>query len=61
MLKDGLAGELEVLAGYPPELTDRTGQKGRNLVSLFEIQVNHPITGRLLVGPLERQEAFRSC
>ncbi|KAK8042602.1 hypothetical protein PG994_013085 [Apiospora phragmitis] len=33
-------------------------QRGKSLVELFEIQVHHPISGRLLVGPVEKQRQF---
>ena len=58
VLEDRLAGEAEVLDAYPPELG--ADQKGRDLVDLFEVQVNHKISGRLLVAPLDRQRAFRA-
>ncbi|KAK8059698.1 hypothetical protein PG996_009628 [Apiospora saccharicola] len=34
-------------------------QLGKSLVDLFEVQVHHPISGRLLVGPIEKQKSFR--
>lgn len=34
-------------------------QQGKSLVELFEVQVHHPISGRLLVGPIEKQKSFR--
>lgn len=34
-------------------------QLGKSLVELFEVQVHHPISGRLLVGPIEKQKSFR--
>ncbi|KAK6819748.1 hypothetical protein PG987_016231 [Apiospora arundinis] len=43
------------------EYTDRQAeqqQQGKSLVELFEIQVQHPISGRLLVGPVEKQKSF---
>ncbi|KAK7956791.1 uncharacterized protein PG986_006013 [Apiospora aurea] len=33
-------------------------QEGKSLVDLFEVQVHHPISGRLLVGPVEKQKNF---
>ncbi|KAK8105903.1 uncharacterized protein PG998_003626 [Apiospora kogelbergensis] len=33
-------------------------QQGKSLVELFEIQVQHPISGRLLVGPVDKQKTF---
>jgi hypothetical protein len=42
----------------PPRLVKRDGLRGVRLVDLFEVQVNHPISGRLLVGPLEKQRRF---
>ncbi|KAI0132003.1 hypothetical protein BJ170DRAFT_679900 [Xylariales sp. AK1849] len=58
VLKDGQAGEAEVINAGAPEVLENTGQYGRSLVELFEIQVNHPISGRLLVGPIEKQRRF---
>ncbi|KAI1852478.1 hypothetical protein JX265_011112 [Neoarthrinium moseri] len=58
VLKDGTAGEAEVIAALPPRMVERDGLTGLGLVDLFEIQVNHPISGRTLVGPLEKQKRF---
>ncbi|KAK9426070.1 hypothetical protein SUNI508_12614 [Seiridium unicorne] len=59
VLKDGQAGEAAVIANaLAPELVQRDGLAGLGLVDLFEIQVNHPISGRLLVGPIEKQRRF---
>ncbi|KAK8051389.1 hypothetical protein PG993_002774 [Apiospora rasikravindrae] len=33
-------------------------QEGKSLVDLFEVQVHHPISGRLLVGPVDKQKNF---
>ena len=58
VLKASLASEAAVLDACPAELG--AARNGRNLLDLFEFQVNHPISGRLLVAPLERQRAFRA-
>lgn len=59
VLKDGRAEEAEVMANsLKARLVERDGLAGLSLVDLYEIQVNHPASGRLLVGPLEEQRKF---
>lgn len=59
VFKDGQAGEAEVISDImEPRLVKRDGLAGLSLVDLFEVQVNHPISGRLLVGPMEKQRRF---
>jgi hypothetical protein len=55
VLKDGQAGEETAIE---QGLVYRDSMGGKSLVDLFEIQVNHPISGRLLVGPLAQQRKF---
>lgn len=58
VLKDGQAGEEAVVEKWLSELVEKDGVAGKGLVDLFEIQVNHPISGRLLVGPIAQQRKF---
>lgn len=61
VLRDGQAGERDALANpacMPPDIVARDGLAGLSLVDLYEVQVNHPISGRLLVGPIEKQRRF---
>lgn len=61
VLRDGQAGERDALANpecVPADLVARDGLAGLSLVDLYEVQVAHPISGRLLVGPIEKQRRF---
>jgi hypothetical protein len=61
MLKDGQAGEKKAVMSRLPELVGRDDLIGKRLAELFEIQVNHPIKVRLLVGPAAQQKQFMDC
>ncbi|ETS83815.1 hypothetical protein PFICI_05691 [Pestalotiopsis fici W106-1] len=58
VLKDGQAGEADVIAAMSPWVVAKEGLAGASLVDLYEVQVHHPISGRLLVGPIEKQKRF---